>query len=222
MGYLERLPVRPVTPHVQTRARRLQTIPLPGLLVLLALLGGLTLALGSLTNLVSGPALPVGRLPTGCLEAPVEPLGQTVATGHASLCATYGRVHGSLAIEQLEPSGHYSTRLAYFEHPGLCSFSALLYQVPHFTRPCTLADMDGPTPHGVLLHVSDAVASSAGGVHLDGFTKEIQLAPHAQAWLLLERWPTMWPGTPDISSVSASSRAQQPRVFEVRAIFDIP
>jgi hypothetical protein len=71
------------------------------------------------------------------------------------------------------------------------------------------------------MHVSDAIASSAGGAHLDGFTKEIQLAPRAQAWLLLERWPSLWPGTPDISALSASSPVE-PGVFEGQAIFVVP
>jgi hypothetical protein len=221
MAYLARLPVRPVTPPVQTRARQRPALRLLGLLVLLPLLGGLVLAVGSLGHLVSGPALPIGRLAAGCLEAPVEPLFLAVASGHASLCATDGRVYGSLDIEQLEPSGHYSALLAYFEHPGLCSWSALLYQVPHFTRPCTLADLDGPTPPGVLMHVGDAAASWAGGVHLDGFTEEIQLAPHAQAWLLLERWPTPRPGPPG-PSASFASRYVERGALEVRAIFDVP
>jgi hypothetical protein len=124
---------------------------------------------------------------------------------------------------RLEPLGHDSAGLAYFEHLGLCSFSTLLLQMRNFSRPCTIADSSGPTTSGVLLRGDIAVATSTGGAHLDADTHEIELTPHAQAWLLIERRLRMSPGTPQVARYATSMMGQaETGIYEARAIFDVP
>jgi hypothetical protein len=157
---------------------------------------------------------PAGWPASGCLSASVAPLGAQVVGGQASLCIADGGVQRTLDLERLAPGERYVEWIAYFESPSLCSFGALLYQVSNFNQPCTLVDLDGPQPHGVARDVSETAADTQGIVHVAGPIGEVNLAPRAQAWLLVA--PPGWSPHPHPQPFDG---ALQPLA---RAVFDLP
>jgi hypothetical protein len=217
--YLHRLPIRSARTEPEARSRKSRPLR-PGSVVaalaILAISSLTAMALQHTGSSLHGDAPP--RWPaSGCLSASVEPLGGRAAAGQGSLCVVDGEMHGTLDVEHLEPKARYVEWIAYFESPSLCSAGALQYQVQHFTRPCTLIDLDGPQPRGLLREVAATATDSQGVLHLDDPVRRIDLASRAQAWLLLSR-----------ASPSPSPYPTH-RVFRddtsepvARAVFDVP
>jgi hypothetical protein len=163
--------------------------------------------------------VPQGWPPQGCLRAPVPPLSGETATGIASLCAAEDGLQGTLDLEQLEPSSAYVEWFAYFEQPSLCSLASLLFQINNFHRPCTLADLDGPQPKGIVRRLSSAVSDSAGSGHLHGIVRDIEVAPHSQGWLLVGQ-PAWQPGSESAAPTPMrNGTARGPAAF---VVFDLP
>jgi hypothetical protein len=187
--YLHRLPIRSAPSETKPRSRKRRPIRPGSVIATLAIVAISSLAAVGLERIgttLHGHAPPTWPA-SGCLSASVEPLGAQAVAGQGSLCIADGQLHGTLDVEHLEPMARYVEWIAYFDSPSLCSAGALQYQVQHFSRPCTLVDLGGPQPRGLLRDVAATSTDSQGVLHLDNPVAEIELASRAQAWLLLGR-----------------------------------
>jgi len=218
--YLHRLPAR--SPASERRARpRAHGLIRPGaavaVLALLATSGLAALALERMAASLRGD-LPTGWPANGCLDASViQVSSRQIVTGHGRLCLADSRMHGTLDLEHLQPTARYAEWIAYFESPSLCSAGALKYQIYNFNQPCGLIDLEGPQAHGVAHHVAESTADAQGDLHMEGLISEIDMRPHAQAWLVAAR--PGWSPTED-----ATNRIAQDDTHEAvgRAQFDLP
>jgi hypothetical protein len=221
--YLHRLPIRPAESEPRARSKAGPPLRLRAVVAALALFAISSLAamaLGRMSATLQGD-VPPGWPASGCLSASVAPwrgaLSGQVIVGQASLCIADSGLRGMLDLEHLEPMALYVEWIAYFENPSLCSFGPLLYQVQHFNRPCTLADLGGPAPHGMVPSAADAAADAQGFLHVDGRAREISLAPQAQAWLLVSR-PSWSPIAQQTDRVGQDDTSEP----IARAVFDLP
>jgi hypothetical protein len=221
--YLHRLAIRPARPLPSKRPRAHSPIGLGllvGALVLLATSSLAAAALGRMSANLRGD-VPRGWPADGCLVAGMAPwsgnLSGPVVAGSASLCLADGALHSKLDLDHLEPKHRYAEWLAYFESPGLCSLGQLVYQINNFNRPCTFSDLEGLTPHGIVRKVADAIADIEGVILVDDPIHDIDLRPHAQAWLLLS--PPTWSPIPQPSDSLVRNTAPSPLA---RAVFDVP
>jgi hypothetical protein len=191
-----------------------------GALVILATSCLAALALQRMGASVHGD-VPPGWPVNGCLSASVAPwrgpLGQQVVVGQASLCMTDSGLHATLDVAHLDPTARYTAWVAYFESPSLCSGGALMYQIRNFNRPCTLIDLAGAQPQGILRAVAETAADAQGSLHVDGPIREIGLRPHAQAWLLVSR--PAWSPVPPPTNSKTHDNPSEPIAH---AVFDLP
>jgi hypothetical protein len=120
----------------------------------------------------------------------------------------------------------YTASTAYFEQPGRCSLAAdVEFHVRGFHQPCTLADLDGPDPRGTVGAIAETIAGPSGAAHLDIPLNSLPAWPRgAQAWLLVGRPARASPLTSPAATGHASRLPDDldPKVFEARAIFDLP
>jgi hypothetical protein len=122
---------------------------------------------------------------SGCLTANVVPNHNQVL-GQAGLCiADDTSTRGTLDLDRLEPNARYVEWIAYFESPSQCSVGATDSQAHNYTGYCTLADLDGPTRHGIVHGVEFVRADGEGVLHVESPLRAINLAPRAEALLLL-------------------------------------
>ena len=217
--YLHRLPIRATEPARKSPSSAgplIRSRPLVAALVLLAISSLAAMALERMGASLHD-AVPPGWPASGCLGASMAPMGAQVAVGQASLCMADGGLDGSLDLENLEPTAQYVEWIAYFESPSLCSFGALVYQVYNFDRPCTLADLYGSQPHGVVQSVAATAADAQGILHSGGRLREINLTPHAQTWLLVSR--PSWSPVQQPTYRPVQDNTREP---VARAVFDVP
>jgi hypothetical protein len=165
----------------------------------------------------AGAAAPPGWPASGCLSATVAPNDNQVV-GQAGLCIANDKsIRATLDLAHLAPNARYVEWIAYFENPSRCSFGDVDSAMHNFNEPCTLADLDGPTPRGIVHAMALPTADAGGVIHLDGPVRAINLAPQAQAWLLLGQ--SSWSPVPHPWYRLAENST---RKLIARASFDLP
>ena len=194
-----------------------QLLPWTALMAATLVLGSLLQAVATHVPVVpTHAAAPPGWPASGCLVEHAVLKDRSVV-GQAEICtANDESIRASLDVEHLDPWTRHVAWFAYFKSPTLCGSHAIGAQADVQNGRCALADLDDPTPRGLVRSIGWTTADAEGVLHINA-PVAINLVPQSQVWLMLGQ--PSWSPVPhpayrliedDVSQLIAS------------AVFDVP
>ena len=121
------------------------------------------------------PATPPDGEEGACHELPVTALATSTVEGQGRVCFDDdGVVRPALQVGGLTPGHAYTAWLAYFDRPETCA-----------QTPCSLVDLSGDDPSGVLGRISSGVANQTRTLTLRTELHDLVITPGAQLSLIL-------------------------------------
>jgi hypothetical protein len=108
-----------------------------------------------------------------CQTVPVTTVAESGVAGEAQMCVDLGGIQPTLAVRGLHAGETYTAWLAYFDRPSAC-----------FSTPCSLIDLRGDDPVGVMGRLDGAIAPSTGELELRATVRDLHPSPGAQVTLL--------------------------------------